>query len=31
VYGLSIDTAGAQLSLEIGPEGVLVRDLSVGD
>jgi hypothetical protein len=31
VYGLSIDTPEAQLSLEIGPEGVLVRDLSVGD
>jgi hypothetical protein len=31
VYGLSIDTPDAQLSLEIGPEGVLVRDLSVGD
>jgi hypothetical protein len=31
VYGLTIDSSGAQLSLEIGPEGVVVRDLSVGD
>jgi hypothetical protein len=31
VYGLSIDTTGAQLTLEIGPEGVVVRDLSVSE
>jgi len=31
VYGLSIDTADAKLSLEIGPDGVLVRELSVGE
>ena len=31
VYGLAIDTADAKLSLEIGPEGVLVRELSVGE
>jgi hypothetical protein len=31
VYGLSIETPDAKLSLEIGPEGVLVRELSVGE
>jgi hypothetical protein len=31
VYGLALDTAGATLTLEIGPEGVAVRELSVGD
>jgi hypothetical protein len=31
VYGLSIDTPDAKLSLEIGPDGVLVRELSVGE
>jgi hypothetical protein len=30
-YGLAIQTEGAQLSLEIGPEGIAVRDVSVGD
>ena len=30
-YGLVIQTADAQLSLEIGPEGVAVRDVTVGD
>jgi len=31
VYGLTLDTPGARLALEIGPEGVSVRELSVGD
>ena len=30
-YGLTLDTPGAKLTLEIGPEGVAVRELSVGD
>ena len=30
-YGLALDTPGARLTLEIGPEGVAVRELSVGD
>jgi hypothetical protein len=30
-YGLAIRTADAQVSLEIGPEGVAVRDVSVGE
>jgi hypothetical protein len=30
-YGLVLDTPGATLTLEIGPEGVAVRELSVGD
>ena len=31
VYALALDTPGAHLTLEIGPEGVAVRELSVGD
>ncbi len=30
-YGLTLNTPGAKLTLEIGPEGVAVRELSVGD
>lgn len=30
-YGLTLDTPGATLTLEIGPEGVAVRELSVGE
>ncbi len=30
-YGLTLDTPGAKLSLEIGADGVAVRELSVGD
>lgn len=31
VYALGLDTGEARLALEIGPDGVAVRELSVGD
>lgn len=31
VYALAVETPGASLTLEIGPEGVGVRELSVGE
>ncbi len=31
VYVLALDTPGARLTLEIGPDGVAVRELGVGD